>query len=331
MSLILGQRSSALPSSSIELPTCTRIFHTSLRTWFLETVETLSRTTRSSRAFLYPKSLPFLRVRGSDGSNRWATILIEVAEKVTSEYRERFDTMKYAFSPIRNDTDWKGHASYMLMLRDLSDLAKLEDLRESTNARDDIMQQYDHMSANTLYASFALANIYPLNWLENELKALHRGLFKRMHDGLEKAMFVVARAKDLEESFASVSLAYAYRTLADDHPAGFPGDRVKALDRRLFGPIEYTNHPEFSTNTPCPPFHLPSPIFQHLTIGNDKATILFVHHTLWDMGEVCKSGKDGDHLERFFLDVERRCSARVPHCSHSLCITMARSFTLCRQ
>lgn len=88
----------------------------------------------------------------------------------------------------------------MLMLRDLSDLAKLEDLRESTNARDDIMQQYDHMSANTLYASFALANIYPLNWLENELKALHRGLFKRMHDGLEKAMFVVARAKDLEEA-----------------------------------------------------------------------------------------------------------------------------------
>lgn len=50
----------------------------------------------------------------------------------------------------------------MLKLRVLSDLTKLEDFTVSIKATDDIMQQYDHMSAIVIYASFALANIYPL-------------------------------------------------------------------------------------------------------------------------------------------------------------------------
>jgi len=119
----------------------------------------------------------------------------------------------------------------MLMLRDLTDLTKLEDFTVSIKATDDIMQQYDHTSADMLYASFALANIYPLDWLENKVKALHRSLFARMDDGLEKAMFDVARAKDPEESFAPVALTCAYRVLASVYLAEFLEDRVEALRR----------------------------------------------------------------------------------------------------
>jgi len=138
----------------------------------------------------------------------------------------------------------------MLMLRDLSDLTKLEDFTVSIKAIDDTMQQYDHMSANMLYASFALANIYPFDWLENKVKALHRSLFKRMHDELKKAMLEVARGKDLEELFATVALIYAYRALANSFSAGALGGRVKAVPRRQSDLIRHTDHLKSLTDTP---------------------------------------------------------------------------------
>jgi len=177
----------------------------------------------------------------------WTKIFATIAKKMTNlrvlrvalTVRCVTDALKYAFRPTRHNTDWKGRASYMLMLRDLSDLTKLEDFTVSIRATDDFTQQYDHMSANMLYASFALANIYPLDWLEAKVKALHRSFFERMHDGLEKAMFDVARGKDPDESFVAVAAATTeYITYCMD-PIGdmLVRDRESEVQRTTYGTL----------------------------------------------------------------------------------------------
>ena len=145
----------------------------------------------------------------------WTKIFASIAKKMTNLRVMRVtltvnnitDALKYAFRPIQNNTDWKTRASYMLMLRDLSALTKLEDLRVSIRTTEDIRQEWEYMTANVLYNMWMLANIHPLNYLQDQLRDLHHELADRMHDGLEKAMTEVARSKDPNESFAPVALA----------------------------------------------------------------------------------------------------------------------------
>lgn len=145
----------------------------------------------------------------------WTKIFANIAKKMTNlrvmrvylTVKNVTDALKLAFRSLNNNTDWKRRASYMLVLRGLSDLTKLEDLRVSIKATDDIMQDWEYMSARYLYDFFLLANIHPLNHLQDQLRALHNELYERMHGGLEKAMTDVARSKDPDESFAPVAQA----------------------------------------------------------------------------------------------------------------------------
>lgn len=145
----------------------------------------------------------------------WTKIFAMIAKRMTNlrvirvtlTVKNVTDALKFAFRPIRNNTDWKTRASYMLMLRDLSGLTKVEDLRVSIKATDDMMQEYEYMSARVLWNYWLLSNVHPLNHFQDQLRALHHRLFERMHNGLEKAMADVARSKDPNESFAPVALA----------------------------------------------------------------------------------------------------------------------------
>ena len=88
-----------------------------------------------------------------------------VAEEATVRIEKATNGLEHAFKPIEDNTDWNRSASYMLMLRDLSDLTQLENFIVPINAKDHIMQQYDYMSAHMLDAPFALANIYAFDQL----------------------------------------------------------------------------------------------------------------------------------------------------------------------
>jgi hypothetical protein len=144
----------------------------------------------------------------------WTSIFAKIAKKMTNlrvmrvtlTMRNVTDGLKRAFRPIKYNTDWKGRAGYMLMLRPLSDLTKLEDFTVSIKATDNIMQQYDEMLPIMIYKYWELANIHPVRHLQDKVKNLHRKLFEGMHAGLEKAMRDVARSKDVDKSFAAVAL-----------------------------------------------------------------------------------------------------------------------------
>ena len=144
----------------------------------------------------------------------WTSIFAKVAKKMTNlrvmrvtlTMRNVTDGLKRAFRPIKYNTDWKGRAGYMLMLRPLSDLTKLEDFTVSIKATDNIMQQYDEMLPCLIYRYWELANIHPVRHLQVKVTDLHRKLFEGMHSGLEKAMRDVARSKDVDKSFAAVAL-----------------------------------------------------------------------------------------------------------------------------
>ncbi|KAI4841908.1 hypothetical protein E4T44_07614 [Aureobasidium sp. EXF-8845] len=148
----------------------------------------------------------------------WTAIFAKIAKKmvnlrvlrITLSVRNVTDGLKRAFRPIKYNTDWKGRAGYMLMLRPLSDLTKLEDLTVKIRASDNIMQQHDEMLPLMIYRYWELANIHPARDLTVKVKNLHRRIFNDMHVGLEKAMKDVARGKDVDKSFRSVALVTRY-------------------------------------------------------------------------------------------------------------------------
>jgi hypothetical protein len=166
----------------------------------------------------------------------WTSIFTKIAKKIVNlrvlriilSMRNITDGLKRAFRPIKYNTDWKGRAGYMLMLRPLSDLTKLEDFTVKIIAADNIMQQHEEMLPLMIYSYWELANIYPVRPLQVKVKDLHRRLFNDMHVGLEKAMKDVARGKDVDKSFKSVALVTRYymdymmdpigNMLANDYP-----------------------------------------------------------------------------------------------------------------
>jgi hypothetical protein len=148
----------------------------------------------------------------------WTAIFAKIAKKminlrvlrITLSMRNVTDGLKRAFRPIKYNTDWKGRAGYMLMLRPLSDLTKLEDLTLKIEAADNMMQQIDEVLPLMIYRYWKLANIHPVRHLQDQVKNLHRRIFNDMHVGLEKAMKDVARGKDVDKSFKSVALVTRY-------------------------------------------------------------------------------------------------------------------------
>ncbi|KAG9546058.1 hypothetical protein KCU97_g21109, partial [Aureobasidium melanogenum] len=126
--------------------------------------------------------------------------------KVTLTMRNVTDGLKHAFRPIKYNTDWRGRAGYMLMLRPISTLNKLEDLRVLIKATDNIMAQYDEMLPLLIYRYWELSNINPVPHIEDKVMNTHRKFFEDMRGGLEKAMTDVAHSKNVNESFTSVCL-----------------------------------------------------------------------------------------------------------------------------
>ncbi|THX25705.1 hypothetical protein D6D10_09863 [Aureobasidium pullulans] len=129
------------------------------------------------------------------------------AMRVTFTMRSLTDGLKRAFKPVRYNTDWKERAGYMLMLKPLSSLSMLKDLRVVIKAADDYMQQFQEGLAHMLYSFWRLANIQPIHQLKIKVEALHQQYFQEMHHGLEKAMKDVARSEKVDKSFAPVCLA----------------------------------------------------------------------------------------------------------------------------
>ncbi|KAI4719315.1 hypothetical protein E4T48_04432 [Aureobasidium sp. EXF-10727] len=144
----------------------------------------------------------------------WTSIFAKIAKKminlramrVTLTMRNVTDGLKRAFRPIKYNTDWKKRAGYMLMLRPLSSLSKLDDLRVSIKATDNIMQQYDEMLPLLVYRYFELSDIHPRHDLQGMVMKIHRKFFEDMQVGLEQAMTDVARSKNVNESFKSLAL-----------------------------------------------------------------------------------------------------------------------------
>ncbi|CAD0093787.1 unnamed protein product [Aureobasidium mustum] len=144
----------------------------------------------------------------------WTKIFAKVAKKMTNlrtlrvtlTMRNVTDGLKYAFRPTQNNTDWRRRAGYMLMLRPVSTLNKLEDLRVSIKATDNIMAQYDEMLPLLIYRYWELANVNPIPHVETKVMDTHRKFFEDMQNGLEQAMTEVARSKNVNESFAPVCL-----------------------------------------------------------------------------------------------------------------------------
>lgn len=145
----------------------------------------------------------------------WTKIFAKIAKKMTNlrtlkvtlTMRNVTDGLKHAFRPVQNNTDWKGRAGYMLMLRPLSTLNKLEDLRVSIKATDNIMAQYEEMLPLLIYRYWELSNINPVPHIEAKVMDTHRKFFEDMQGGLEQAMTDVARSKNVNKSFAAVCLA----------------------------------------------------------------------------------------------------------------------------
>ncbi|KAK5999827.1 hypothetical protein QM012_004915 [Aureobasidium pullulans] len=145
----------------------------------------------------------------------WTKIFTKIAKKMTNlrtlrvtlTMRNVTDGLKHAFRPLKHNTDWRGRAGYMLMLRPLSTLDKLEDLRVSIKATDNIMAQYEEMLPLLIYRYWELSNINPVPHIEDKVKATHRKFFEDMQGGLERAMTDVARSKNVNKSFAPVCLA----------------------------------------------------------------------------------------------------------------------------
>ncbi|KAG9943563.1 hypothetical protein KCU85_g8612, partial [Aureobasidium melanogenum] len=144
----------------------------------------------------------------------WTKIFAKIAKKminlrtlrVTLTMRNVTDGLKHAFRPIKHNTGWRTRAGYMLMLRPISTLNKLEDLRVSIKATDDIMAQYHEMLPLLIYRYWELSNIHPVPHIEDKVMNAHRKFFEDMRGGLEKAMTDVARSKNVNESFKSVCL-----------------------------------------------------------------------------------------------------------------------------
>ncbi|KAG9654188.1 hypothetical protein KCU64_g7382, partial [Aureobasidium melanogenum] len=144
----------------------------------------------------------------------WTRIFAKIAKKminlrtlrVTLTMRNVTDGLKHAFRPIKYNADWRERAGYMLMLRPISTLNKLEDLRVSIKATDNIMAQYDEMLSLLIYRYWELSNINPVPHIEDKVMNTHRKFFEDMRGGLEKAMTDVARSKNVNESFTSVCL-----------------------------------------------------------------------------------------------------------------------------
>ncbi|THY16800.1 hypothetical protein D6D01_07626 [Aureobasidium pullulans] len=145
----------------------------------------------------------------------WTSIFKMIAKKMTNlramrvslTMRSLTDGLKRAFKPARYHTDWKERAGYMLMLKPLSSLSMLQDLRVVIKAADDHMQQFQEGLAHMLYSFWRLANIQPIHQLKIKVEALHQQYFQEMHHGLEKAMKDVARSEKVDKSFAPVCLA----------------------------------------------------------------------------------------------------------------------------
>ncbi|CAD0110554.1 unnamed protein product [Aureobasidium uvarum] len=144
----------------------------------------------------------------------WTSIFAKIAKKminlramrVTLTMKNVTDGLKRAFRPIKHNTDWKRRAGYMLMLRPLSSLSKLDDLRVSIKATDNSMQQYDEMLPLLVYRYFELSNINPRHDLQGMVMKIHCKFFEDMQVGLEQAMTDVARSKNVNESFKSLAL-----------------------------------------------------------------------------------------------------------------------------
>ncbi|KAG9814758.1 hypothetical protein KCU77_g18669, partial [Aureobasidium melanogenum] len=144
----------------------------------------------------------------------WTRIFAKIAKKminlrtlrVTLTMRNVTDGLKHAFRPIKYNADWRERAGYMLMLRPISTLNKLEDLRVSIKATDNIMAQYDEMLPLLIYRYWELSNINPVPHIEDKVMNTHCKFFEDMRGGLEKAMTDVARSKNVNESFTSVCL-----------------------------------------------------------------------------------------------------------------------------
>lgn len=144
----------------------------------------------------------------------WTKIFAKIAKKMTNlrtlkvtlTMRNVTDGLKHAFRPVQNNTDWKGRAGYMLMLRPLSTLNKLEDLHVSIKATDNIMSQYEEMLPLLIYRYWELSNINPVPHIEAKVMDTHRKFFEDMQGGLEQAMTDVARSKNVNKSFAPVCL-----------------------------------------------------------------------------------------------------------------------------
>ncbi|KAI5241008.1 hypothetical protein E4T42_08210 [Aureobasidium subglaciale] len=145
----------------------------------------------------------------------WTSIFVTIASKMTNlraisvslTMRNVTDGLRRAFNPAQPNTDWKTRAGYMLMLQSLSNLSRLEDLRVSIKATDDIMSQYQEMLPHLVFRYWESANIHPVRSLELQVMNVHREVFEEMQTSLEQAMADVARSKDVNESFVRVALA----------------------------------------------------------------------------------------------------------------------------
>lgn len=126
---------------------------------------------------------------------------------VTFSMRSVTDGLQRAFRPVKDNTDWKERAGFMLMLQSLSGLPKLKELRVKIRATDYEMQKFTELHHSMMYNSWKVANIHPILPLRNQLYQLHTAIFDRMHHTLEQAMKNVGRSKDADEAFKPVMLA----------------------------------------------------------------------------------------------------------------------------